>query len=190
MAHSMSYNTCKTGDSSLCTGLRNTRITSMNMTKYAYLLAFFVISLLCACDSSRIFEENKEIVNGVWNVNDTISFEVEIADSAAPVNMYLNVRNAGMYQYENLFMFITTTFPNGRTHKDTVECILADQNGWLGDGLGEIFDNQILFRRRVTFPLNGKYIFSLEQAHRFGDEPFIENLPFIIDVGMRIEYSK
>lgn len=160
------------------------------MIKYSCILALCALTVLCSCDSSRIYEENKDITDGIWNVKDTIFFEVDITDSAAPVNMYLNVRNAGMYQYENLFMFITTTFPNGKTHRDTVECILADQNGWLGDGLGDIFDNQILFRRAVTFPLNGKYIFSFEQAHRFGDEPYIENLPFILDVGLRIEYSK
>ncbi|PCH93087.1 MAG: gliding motility lipoprotein GldH [Bacteroidetes bacterium] len=146
--------------------------------------------MLCSCDSARIYEENKSITDGIWNVNNVISFEVEITDSVAPVNLYLNVRNAGMYQFENLFMFITTTFPNGKLHEDTVECILADQSGWLGDGLGDIFDNQILFRRRVVFPLTGAYVFSFEQAHRFGDEPYIENLPFIVDVGLRIEYSK
>lgn len=159
------------------------------MIKDSWFLALSLLTVLYSCDSSRIYEKNKEISDGIWNVNDTIFFEVEITDSAAPVNIYLNIRNAGMYQYENLFMFITTTFPNGKTHKDTVECILADQNGWLGDGLGDIFDNQILFRRGVTFPLNGKYVFAFEQAHRFGDKPFIENLPFILDVGLRIEYS-
>ena len=160
------------------------------MIKYTYIVALLAISIMCSCDRSRIYEENKSIADEIWNVRDTVLFEVEITDSAAPVNMYLNVRNAGMYQYENLFMFITTTFPNGKTHKDTVECLLADQNGWLGDGLGDIFDNQILFRRRVTFPLNGKYVFAFEQAHRFGEEPYIENLPFILDVGLRIEYSR
>ena len=154
-----------------------------------WFVTILFLTVLYSCDPRRIFEENIKISEGIWNVNDTIFFEVEITDSAAPVNIYLNVRNAGMYQFENLFMFITTIFPNGNTHKDTVECILADKEGWLGDGLGDIFDNQILFRRGVTFPLNGTYIFAFEQAHRFGDKAYIENLPFIMDVGLRIEYQ-
>lgn len=143
--------------------------------------------LVTACDSNRVFEQNREIENGTWNVLDTISFQVEIRDSTNPHNIYINVRNSGAYGYSNLFMFITTSFPNGKTSKDTVECILADQQGWLGSGLGDIWDNQILYRSRVRFPLLGGYTFSYEQAQRSGEKALIESLPEILDVGIRIE---
>jgi len=142
---------------------------------------------LASCDSNRIYEENNEITDGIWNVRDTVFFDVHISDTLNPVNMYVNVRNAGQYSYVNLFMFVTTTFPNGRSMRDTIECILADESGWKGSGLGDIWDNQILFRRGVRFPTVGKYTFAFEQAQRFGDAAYIENLPFIMDVGLRIE---
>ena len=32
---------------------------------------------------------------------------------------------------------MSSTFPNGKTRQDTLECLLAEPNGrWLGDGLG------------------------------------------------------
>ncbi len=92
-----------------------------------------------------------------------------------------------MYPYANLYMFVTTHFPNGEMHRDTVECVLADNSGWLGSGLGDIWDNQILYRRGIRIPIPGKYVFSYEQAQRSGEHAFIENLPFIMDVGLRIE---
>ena len=79
-------------------------------------------------------------------------------------------------------MFLETEFPNKTLSRDTVECILADDAGkWLGDGSGDIWDNRILFKKGVRFRQAGKYIFSLEQAIR------VQNLPMIMDVGMRIE---
>ena len=60
--------------------------------------------------------------------------------------------------------------------------MLADERGqWLGDGMGDIWDNRILFKKDFKFPQTGKYRFELEQAMR------INPLPGIMDVGMRIE---
>ena len=70
----------------------------------------------------------------------------------------------------------------GAYARDTIECILADNSGkWLGEGSGDIWDNQILFKKGVRFRKTGTYRFTLEQAMR------VENLPLIMDVGMRIE---
>jgi len=146
-----------------------------------------VTLLFTACDSNRVYEDNRGIKNGIWNVLDTISFQIDIADSISPHNIYINVRNSGAYSFSNLFMFVTTNFPNGRTSKDTVECLLADQHGWLGSGLGDMWDNQILYRSRIRFPILGRYTFSFEQAQRSGEKAFIEDLPEIMDIGIRIE---
>ena len=150
-------------------------------------IVYVIIILLTSCDVNRIYENNKEIKSGIWNVHDTITFDVDLQDTITPLNFYINIRNGGMYPYANLYMFVTTLFPNGETHRDTVECILADSKGWLGSGLGDIWDNQILYRRGVRIPIPGKYVFSYEQAQRSGELPYIENLPFIMDVGLRIE---
>ena len=64
---------------------------------------------------------------------------------------------------------------------DTLECILADEKGkWLGNGLGDIYDNQILFKKNVRFPLAGKYTFEIQHGMR------ADIVPLIMDVGLRI----
>ena len=157
--------------------------------RYFNIACFITMFGLAGCDMNRIYEENSRIQDGIWNVNNLVEFEVEIQDTASSANMYINVRNSGAYPYSNLFLFVTTMFPNGKKRKDTVECILANNNGWLGSGLGDIWDHQILFRKGVRFPLPGKYTFTFEQAQRFGNDAYIENLPFILDAGLRIEKS-
>ena len=144
--------------------------------------AFFIATFFISCDKHRVFEENKEIPDNVWNMDNKLIFEVNITDTLSNHNFFINIRNADSYPYSNLFLFVTTGFPNGKMSRDTVECTLADQNGnWLGDGLGDLWDNKILFKQGVRFPLKGKYTFEFEQAMR------IENLPMIVDEGLRIE---
>ncbi len=75
-----------------------------------------------------------------------------------------------------------TKYPDGFVSRDTLECILADESGaWLGDGSGDIFDNQILFKKNFKMKQKGNYVFVLEQGMR------VENLPMIMDVGIRLE---
>lgn len=144
--------------------------------------AVLAISLLASCDSKRVFEQNIEIPNGVWNTKNKARFEVQIADTLTPHNFYINVRNAGGYPYSNIYLFLETEFPDKVYARDTIECILADNSGrWLGSGSGDIWDNQILFKKGVRFRKAGKYVFTMEQAMR------VQNLPMIMDVGMRIE---
>ena len=143
---------------------------------------FVVYCFLFSCDSSRIFEDNREIPDNAWAQHNKVVFEVELADTATRYNLYLNVRNAGHYPFRNIFLFVTTTLPDGTPARDTAECMLADAEGkWLGSGLGDIWDNRILFRKDMRFPQAGKYRFELEQAMR------MDPLHGIMDVGIRIE---
>ena len=138
-----------------------------------------------SCDPDRVFEKNIRIPDGIWDRDNPVRFEVVVEDTITPHNLYINVRNAGMYPVSNLYLFVTTLAPSGHTIKDTVQIILADEKGnWLGKGLGDIWDNQQLYKEQVRFAQKGEYIFEYEQAMR------LEKLPFILDVGLRIEKAK
>jgi gliding motility-associated lipoprotein GldH len=140
---------------------------------------------LSACDNKRIFEQNTDIPDNNWASSNKIKFNVPITDPATSANFYINVRNADGYPYSNLYLFVKTTFPNGKFSTDTLECILADEKGkWLGKGLGDIYDNQIPFKRNVRFPLAGNYIFEIQQGMRS------DIVPLIMDVGLRIEKAE
>jgi gliding motility-associated lipoprotein GldH len=138
--------------------------------------------LLASCDENRVFEENTTINDHMWDTAQVVRFDVNIQDSVTPHNFYVNVRNGDAYRYSNLYMFINTTFPNGKSSHDTLECILSDQQGrWLGEGIGDLWSHQILFKRNVRFPVKGTYRFEFRQAMRE------DRLPMITDIGMRIE---
>jgi len=161
------------------------------MTQALIKTKLFIVPLILfalffsSCDSKRIFEENKKIPENGWSISNVLKFDVDITNTAMPTNFYINVRNADGYPYNNLFLFIKTTFPDGKLSNDTLECILADENGkWLGSGMGDIYDNQIPFKRNVRFPVAGKYTFEIQQGMR------TDVIPLIMDVGLRIEKAE
>ncbi len=158
----------------------------LNPIKTIFSTLFLLSVLLFAsCDSARIFEQNQEIPESGWAQTNVIKFDVDIKDPATAAHFYVNVRNADGYPYGNVFLFIKTVFPNGKFSSDTLECVLADENGkWLGTGVGDLYDNQIPFKRNVRFPQAGTYHFEIEQGMR------MENVPLILDVGLRIEKAE
>ena len=144
-------------------------------------LAVLVLSM-GSCDSKRFYEENKSIENGVWLSTKFQSFTVNISDTIARYDLFLNVRNDGTYPYSNLYLFLHTTFPGGKRATDTVECQLADPDGkWRGSGPGNLKFNRFLFQKAIAFPRKGTYRFDLEQAMR------VKELKGIRDAGIRIE---
>ncbi len=152
----------------------------MKLWPYLF-LGCFILSL-AACDSKRVYEQNIDIPEYIWDKENPIYFDVPITDTISLHNVYINIRNASGYGYSNVYLFLDTKYPDNSISRDTIECILADPAGkWLGDGSGDIWDNQILFKKNVRFRQMGTYKFRYEQAMR------MPKLPMIMDVGLRIE---
>jgi gliding motility-associated lipoprotein GldH len=140
---------------------------------------------LTSCDDSLVFEENKGFDDMIWKASQPVTFQVDIQDTLQACNFYFNLRHGEDYPFSNIFVFMKTTFPNGEAAKDTMEFTLQKDDGsWIGSGLGDLRDNQIMFKQNLRFPLRGMYTFSLEQAMRQ------EELPYISEVGLRIEKFK
>ena len=129
-----------------------------------------------------MFQESEPVPNKIWEAENTIRFNVEVVDTITGYDFYIDLRNESTYEYANIYMFVNTTFPSGKSARDTVQCILADKTGrWLGTGLGDILDNHILFKENIRFPNAGTYSFEFENGMRE------EALSSILDVGISIE---
>ena len=146
---------------------------------------FFIIPVLflflTSCQPGVVYDDTKSFTDNVWNSGKIIRFDVDLRDTVSIHKFYLSLRHETSYRYANLFLFIHTTYPDGKEARDTVECILADPSGkWLGKGITNIRDYQVLLRRGLRFPQMGTYIFEIEQAMR---EP---ELTGVMDIGLRI----
>ncbi|MEX1188377.1 MAG: gliding motility lipoprotein GldH [Bacteroidia bacterium] len=146
------------------------------------ILLIISLGVLSSCDDELVYEENRSFTDKQWLESDKQSFEVNITDTLQACDFYFNLRHGEDYPYSNLYVFMKTEFPNGEAAKDTMEFILQNNQGkWNGSGLGDLRDNQILFKKNLRFPLKGKFVFTLEQAMRE------KSLSQITEVGLRIE---
>lgn len=146
-------------------------------------ILFYLFSAcsLAGCDQV-MYQAHEQMPNKIWEVGHNIGFDVDVTDTVTGYDFYIDLRNEGTYPYANIYMFVNTTFPSGKSARDTVECMLADHSGrWLGSGLGDVLDNHILFKKNIRFPNTGTYKFEFEQGMR------TESLPAILDLGISIE---
>lgn len=144
---------------------------------------FFVLFIfITACNNNVKYQDNSDLENESWNISNVLTHKIEITDTLEVYNMFINIRNTVDYKYSNLFMFVTTKFPNGKMAKDTLECLLADNMGkWYGKGKGRVRDSKILFKPKVRFPALGSYTIEIKQAMR--EEPLVG----IANVGISLE---
>lgn len=145
-------------------------------------LSILFIAGIASCDRKRVFEAYKTLDEKGWNKDSVVTFNINLTDTTRNHNLYVNIRNEGTYPYSNLWLFLTIGSPDGKQLTDTVEFTLAEPSGrWKGSGIGDLHDNQILYKSSVYFPKKGDYTFSIKQGMR-------DNvLQGIRDVGMRIE---
>jgi gliding motility-associated lipoprotein GldH len=111
-------------------------------------------------------------------------FDVPVNDTLSNYDIFITLRNSSSYDFNNLYLFIDINSPMKITERDTMECVLANADGkWLGNGLGDIWDNKFLFKKNVKFQKPGTYEFVFNQAMR------VDSLPMIMDAGLSIEKS-
>lgn len=147
-----------------------------------YIAGILLVAGILSCDRKRVFEAYKTLDSNGWNKDSIVVFNFPLTDTTRNHNLYVNIRNKGTYKYSNLWLFLSIGSPDGKTVTDTVEFSLAEPSGrWKGSGIGDLHDNQILYKKSVFFPKKGNYTFSLKQGMR-------DNvLQGIRDIGIRIE---
>jgi gliding motility-associated lipoprotein GldH len=146
----------------------------------------FAISLLVyTCVNINMYEQNIAIDHSSWPAGKILRYEYNSADTITTKALSIGLRHTGLYQYSNIYLFITTIAPNGKSIKDTVDYTLVnDQGKWIGSGIGDICDLRLAYKHKARFGQQGKYIFYIQHGMR-------ENiLNGIIDIGIRIEDAK
>ena len=145
------------------------------------LLSVIALLSVAGCGPADFYANTQPVSRGLWPTDRFYRFEVRVEDTINPFNIHLQVRNDGRYEYSNLWLFIRTNSPTGAVLRDTVECLLANEEGkWLGRGSGGRYNIEIPYRYMVRFPNSGTYTFEIQQGMR------TQELEYITDIGLRI----
>lgn len=149
-------------------------------------VGLFLLFLLCSCDSGTYFSEFKKLPESGWPQSNQPEFLVNIDDTSRVFDVQVMFRHAPQYPFQNLYLFMHTTFPSEKQITDTLTLFLFDAGGKpLGSCMGDLCDVEFKYRSRVKFPERGEYRFRLEHRMRTPDGI----LPLVMDAGLRLQNS-
>lgn len=154
--------------------------------KQSFILVFASLILMSACSSKIVFTDSHDMPANTWKLMDIPTFEVPVNDTVTRNNVFFTIRTGSSYPYRNIYLFVTTTSPDGKKLTDTLQYNLADDKGKrYGKGFGNIREINLPYKSNVFFPVKGTYQFKIQHGMR------VEDLKGVYDLGIRIEkFSK
>lgn len=146
------------------------------------LMAFLAgISFFLSCNTIDLYEKQVAIPGHKWHSSFKPSFTFTIKDTTTPYNIFLVLRHTEKYNYTNIYVNLYIKAPGSDSSiKIQRSLMLADNHGWLGSGMDDIYEHRIPLGETQLLKA-GTYTFTLEQIMR--EDP----LEHILNVGLRIE---
>jgi gliding motility-associated lipoprotein GldH len=152
------------------------------INRYSFVLILTSLVILSSCNSNVLYSDSKVIPDNTWKLLDTPIFNIPVTDTSTSNNIFFVIRNGSSYPYRNIYLFVTTTSPDGLSITDTLQYNLADEEGrWYGKGFGDLHELNLPYKTNVYFPEKGTYQFKVQHGMR------IEDLKGVYDFGLRIE---
>ena len=142
------------------------------------------ILFLSSCGSIDLYEKTVPIPKHEWSSSFKPEFRFTIKDTTVPYRVFITLRHNDRYNYNNIWVNLFTQSPGDSIRQVQYELPLASRQGWMGSGMGDIYDHRIAItpqEQDLYFSRSGEYVFTLEQVMR--EDP----LQNVIDIGIRLE---
>ncbi|MFK7949868.1 MAG: gliding motility lipoprotein GldH [Saprospiraceae bacterium] len=153
---------------------------SIEVVSFAFL--FIIILTSCGDNKSYIANETNEFENAIWNEGDTLTFKADISDMTKRYNLGMTLKHNKDYTYQNVYLMIHTTFPDGKRFSKQVNIDIADKTGkWYSDCSGNTCKVEIDIQKEAIFNQAGEYTFTVEQFTRDKQLGNIQSLAFYIE---------
>lgn len=106
-----------------------------------YFFFFLLATCLYSCKQNEIYYKFEPILHNEWSKNKEICFELDSlnVNRIDKYNINIELSHNVNYAYQSLWLYIDQTLQDSISVRDTLECILTDENGvWLGSGNGPL----------------------------------------------------
>jgi gliding motility-associated lipoprotein GldH len=152
------------------------------ISRYIFVVIPSFLLLLSSCNSNVVFSDTHTMAENTWKLMDIASFNAEVNDTITSNNIFFTLRSSSSYPFRNIWLFVTTIAPDGKSITDTLQFNLADEKGKsFGRGFGDIHELDLPYKSNVYFPAKGIYQFRIQHGMR------VEDLKGLYDFGLRIE---
>ncbi|MBP7184830.1 MAG: gliding motility lipoprotein GldH [Saprospiraceae bacterium] len=141
-----------------------------------------VLVLAYSCGTDFIVTSKKNIAKNTWLYKDTLKYHFDIEDTTKLYNLYFDVNHDINYPNQNIYVKVTTIFPNGKSISQPVSLELADDTGkWLGKCGNVSCEAEILLQSKAFFDTKGQYMLMVEQFMRQDSLKGISSITFKIE---------
>jgi gliding motility-associated lipoprotein GldH len=140
-------------------------------------------AVFSGCGNAYIFDETKTVNGDFWQYKDSLTYTVEVTDTAKRYDIIATVTHDAEYTNENVYVQIGTKFPDGKAQSDLISLELADKKGqWHGKGSSTVALD-IPLQQHARLNQKGKYRFSFKQFTR------TDSLQGVKSVGLKLRIS-
>ncbi len=154
---------------------------TVKTNKYFQLIPVLLLTVLSSCGRDIVFSGSAAMDKNTWDLMNKVTFEVPVSDTVHSNNIFFTIRTGTSYPYRNIYLFVTTMSPDGKTIGDTLQYFLADEKGeWYGKGFGDIKELNLPYKSNVYFPKKGTYRFTLQHGMR------TQELKGVYDFGLSV----
>jgi gliding motility-associated lipoprotein GldH len=152
------------------------------INRYSFILILTSFVTILSCSNNVVFTDSRNMPGKNWQLMNIASFRVPVTDTLNSNNVSFTIRTGASYPFRNIYLFVRTTSPDGKSITDTLQYFLADEKGkWYGKGFGDIHELNLPYKSNVYFPVSGTYLFTVQHGMR------TEDLKGVYDFGIRIE---
>lgn len=150
------------------------------------IIGAFIVLYFSSCQDTGLYEKVVFMPEQEWSYQNRPSFAFDVKDTAAFYQVYFLMRHADAYDYNNVWINISSRLPGDSASRDQqFEIPLSNAKGWLGSGMDDIFDHRVLlYKNPVKFGKPGAYQIAIRQDMR------VDPLKHVHNVGLRLEKVK
>lgn len=132
-----------------------------------WLLVIILSVAFLSCNNHVVFQEREEMPDMMWTYSNPLGFNVEINDTAALYDIYLDVEHSRDFTYGNLYIGLKVISAGKDTSFQRISIALADKLGqWLGTCKGNECSRQFLISDKYQFTETGNNQIIVEQNSR------------------------
>jgi len=146
-------------------------------------IAGVLFSSLLSCSEGEVYYRFYHIEKGNWFHDSTLLFTMDSLDihTGQAYDISIELTTGHLFPYRNLWLQIDHNLTDTLLHRDTLQCILADDHGrWLGSGVGGLYQLSVPFLNSLPLDAAPHYRLSITQVMK--DDP----LPGIEKVGLKV----
>ena len=151
----------------------------MNPTLILYSL---LIITIIGCGNAAFYEQSTTFEDSTWSEDVVFENEFTIGDTTTRYNLFLDIDHDPEFAYENIYVEVTTVFPDKEPTTQQLPINLADKKGkWYGKCGSNSCHLKVVLKAQTRFQSVGDYTLSFGQGSRESDLSGIQGMSFYIE---------